>query len=625
MKLMKKLSALILVVVAAIALVGCGGTQAERALVVGTPAISGDFIAGFGSSAYDVYVRDLIHGYGTLIETESGEFVWDTEAVLTAAPTTATDANGNKTYTFTIQNDLKWNNGEAITAKDFVFAMLLRSSRDWMGGTGATSANAGYYLLGFQDYRYGPDTPANPDFTIVDVPFEGVRLLSATQFSFTIDAENLPYFYEVTMVSTGPMDIDTYLPGFDVVDSAGGAKIVKTDATAPAIRALLDTTVKTAATGQRYFPTVTCGPYNLVSFENQVVTLTRNDQWKSNFEGKVPTIKDIQIKSINQDTNVDQVIAGTVDIVSGVIEGAKIEAAKAAPTAQVVSYARNGYGLLAMTCYYGPTQYVEVRQAIGYLFDRSVFLTQFLGGYGTLVNGPYGEAQWFYQAKKDELATALTNYTLNIDEANELLDSSIYKYEEDGVTLFDPENATTINGYYRYDAEGNVLQVNHLGTTNNEVTTIILLQLRASAWKVGMKYTSVEAEFDALLEHYYYGSTLPEDERMYHMFNLASNFYSDYDPYWSWHSSLAGTTNNPTGLEDEELDGIMEDMQQLAPTQKDEFADLFVDFVTRWNYLLPNLPLYSNEYFDVFSSSIEGLKTTPVWNWSKDICDIKFK
>src|SRR5690606_7523065 len=104
----------------------------------------------------------------------------------------------------------------------------------------------------------------------------------------------------------------------------------------------------------------------------------------------------------------------------------------------------------------------------------------------------------------------------------------------------------------------------------------------------GVKATVTETDFDTLLDHYYYGPTKGAD-RKYHSFNLATGFYSDYDPFWSWHSSLVGTTNNPTQLADDKLDKIMEDMQKLDPTQKEEFRELFVEFAIRWNELLPTL------------------------------------
>jgi peptide/nickel transport system substrate-binding protein len=276
-----------------------------------------------------------------------------------------------------------------------------------------------------------------------------------------------------------------------------------------------------------------------------------------------------------------------------------------------------------MTSDFGPTAQAEVRRAVGYLFDRNVFLNEFLGGYGSLVNGPYGEAQWFFQETKEELAAALTNYTLDEDKANTELDNSTYKFEADGVTAFDPAKATKTNGYYRHDASKKVLEINHLGTTENQITVLIGQQLDNNFWKAGIKFSSTEAEWDTLYKNYNTGYSMPESERKYHLFNLATNYYSNYDPYYSWHSKFVKTDYNPGGVADAELDELTIKMRQLEATETEKFKEYFVDFIVRWNELLPTLPLYSNEYFDVINNKFTGLETGPVWRWSQDICDIK--
>lgn len=644
MKLFKKVFVLALALTAVLVLSACGGDKVKT-LRVGTPKLSGDFISGFGNSAYDRYVRDLVHGYGTLVETEAGEYKWDTKAVLVAEPTTSVDEAGNKTYKFVLQNDLKWNNGEKITAKDYVAFILLYSSKDWLKI--ATTAAAGIDLVGYKEFHNGPgtqqqkkdangnpvfddegnpvmETVYDPNYSVVEQPFKGVRLIGEYEFWLTIDAENLPYFYEVTSVSAGPIDVETYLPGYDVKDNGQGAFITKVDSSAPTIRETIEKTVNDKDTGQRYNPTVTCGPYEFVSFVNDTATVKRNPNFKTNYEGKTPKIERIEITYVNSEVDVDQVIAGTVDIVNGVIEGAKIEKAKNSENVKLVSYFRNGYGLMAFALYWGPTQYTEVRRAIGFLIDRNVFLTQFLGGYGSLVNGPYGEAQWFYKESKAELDELLINYTLNADKANEELDKSPYKYEADGVTPFDKSKAREDGSYLRHNAQGERLEINHL-SASADVGNLINLQLTANAWKVGLKFNYTNTDnFDLLLEHYYYGSTLSEEERVYHSFNLATNFTSAYDPYYSWHSDWSGTTNNPGCLEDEQIDQLVMEMRKLDPTQKEQFRQKFVQFVDRWNELLPNIPLYSNEYFDVYNTRIKGLQSTPVWSWARDICDIEW-
>ena len=620
MKLSKKLIVLVLFFVSALVLVGCKKND-KTVLKVGNPGLSGDFVAGFGSSAYDVNVRDLIHGYGTLVETEAGEFVWDTKAVLASTPTTATDAEGNKTYTFKLQENLKWNTGEKITAHDYVLNILLLSSKDWLAI--ADTAVAGIDLVGYEEY--------NKAETVAELPLAGARLLGDYEFALTIREENLPYFYETTMVSSGPIDVETYLPGFEVKDNGSGAYIhdarAKEEITAgnATIAQIIESTIDSPS-GQRYQPTVTSGPYQFVSAAYGGAIVELNPNFKTNYEGKKPTIDEVHLVKINQETNVSQVISGSIDLITGVIEGEKIEQAKAAKDKVTArSYMRNGYGLLAMASYYGPTAQPEVRRAVGYLFDRNVFLNEFLGGYGSLVNGPYGEAQWFFKETKDELAAALNNYVLDENKANAELDNSTFKFEADGVTPFDPAKATKTNSYYRHDASKKVLEINHLGTTENQVTVLIGQQLDSNFWKAGIKFKSNEAEWDTLLKNYYYGSTLPESEREYHLFNLATNFYSNYDPFYSWHSSFAGTTYNPGGIADTELDALTVKMRELENSETEKFKEYFVDFVVRWNELLPNLPLYSNEYYDVMNNKFTGLETGPVWRWSQDICDIKLK
>lgn len=37
-------------------------------------------------------------------------------------------------------------------------------------------------------------------------------------------------------------------------------------------------------------------------------------------------------------------------------------------------------------------------------------------------------------------------------------------------------------------------------------------------------------------------------------------------------------------------------------------------YIQRWNYLAPEVPLYSNQYFDLYNAKIEGLVTTPYWS-----------
>ena len=52
------------------------------------------------------------------------------------------------------------------------------------------------------------------------------------------------------------------------------------------------------------------------------------------------------------------------------------------------------------------------------------------------------------------------------------------------------------------------------------------------------------------------------------------------------------------------------------PTEDDVYAAWWRLYITRWNYLLPEIPLYSNQYYDVYNAQIKGVQefpTNPYW------------
>ena len=59
-------------------------------------------------------------------------------------------------------------------------------------------------------------------------------------------------------------------------------------------------------------------------------------------------------------------------------------------------------------------------------------------------------------------------------------------------------------------------------------------------------------------------------------------------------------------------------------TEDDVYAEWWKYYITRWNYLLPEVPLYSNEYYDVYNSAIKGVEehpTNPFWSPASALID----
>jgi peptide/nickel transport system substrate-binding protein len=244
-----------------------------------------------------------------------------------------------------------------------------------------------------------------------------------------------------------------------------------------------------------------------------------------------------------------------------------------------------------------------------------------LEGYGGLVDAAYGMAQWQYQARRRELASRLLPIAFNLDRANDLLDQTIWTFEADGRTAFDRSKVNAQGTYMRHNAAGEMLTIRHISAAPSIGGAIESETLKNSPL-IGMKYELTNGDdFGLLLDHYYEGATMGAD-RTYHAFNLATNFTAVDDKWISWHSEHVNIWWNASNVADPELDRITVEMRELDPTQTDRHADLWVDFQVRWQQILPQIPLYSNEYFDIHNSVVISVPTTPYANYQDVICQI---
>ena len=59
-------------------------------------------------------------------------------------------------------------------------------------------------------------------------------------------------------------------------------------------------------------------------------------------------------------------------------------------------------------------------------------------------------------------------------------------------------------------------------------------------------------------------------------------------------------------------------------TEDEVYAEWWKFYITRWNHLLPEIPLYSNEYYDVYNGAIKGVDehpTNPYWGPAMALID----
>ncbi|AMC93146.1 hypothetical protein AOC36_03905 [Erysipelothrix larvae] len=575
---MKKLLAVFLS--ALLVLTGCGGSgtalvedQSAETFTIGVPAaINGSFVPGFTNSSYDLWIMNALYGYGVYYnDRDTGEYKVN--------PTVATEevtenADGSKTYTFTIKDGLKYSDGEAVTAKDYVFQVLWRASKAW-NSQATLDASVWKEIVGYADYQAGGE-------------FTGVKLVDDKTFSLTIDGEYLPYFYEKAYVAASPYPSHVYFPGMKL--NADGNKFENTDAEIVAA-------VDQVATKERFAPTISWGPYKFVSNQDSVVTLDLNAEYAGNYEGAKAEIGKLVFREVDSSQAVDALKRGEIDISAGNVEGDYINEVRAEDSGLAfTSYPRNGYGMISFKTQKTTTAVKEVRQAVGYLLNRNAFVESIAGGYGKVVDGPYGLSSWFYQERSEEITNVINQYALNVSKATELLDSTDYIYNEDGSTPWDSAKST-----YRYNKAGEQLVIYHAGSENNQVTDLINSTLVPNAKEVGINYVIDYLPFSTLL-NYYYGL----EENKYGAFNLASGFTAIYDRESELSMYADVESINTSQINSPELDATINKMRFLDSAERDAFADAFVEYVDLWNDILPELPLYSNEYHDFFTKRVTG-------------------
>jgi peptide/nickel transport system substrate-binding protein len=104
--------------------------------------------------------------------------------------------------------------------------------------------------------------------------------------------------------------------------------------------------------------------------------------------------------------------------------------------------------------------------------------------------------------------------------------------------------------------------------------------------------------------------------KTYHMFNLATGYTPIYDRSTDYTTDpvMIEQGYNTNFIVDEELERLAKEMVLTEPGDNEAFKKKFVDFVVRWNELLPDLPLYSNIYHDFYNAKLKNYNVTAIFD-----------
>ena len=576
-------------------------TEPTGQLVIGsiTQVINEFYDTGFSTSGTNYNMYDLIHGgYDTVVFSKEGEFQYNDTVVASHEETENED--GTKTYTVTINDGLVWSDGTPITAKDYVFAVLLENS-DEMAGVDGYPCNSGYTYVGYDEWLDGSADA-----------FAGVRLVDDMTFSLTVKAEELPYHFDITYATIRPRPLHVIAPECDVEDTENGATI-----TGDFTTELLQETINNVDTGYRYNPKVTCGPYLFDNFDeaSQQATLKANPEFVGDYRGVKPSIETLVIKTVSSDTMMNELESGSVDLLYGCSGGDTINAGldlveegKAADA----TYMRNGYGKIQFDCSVFPTDSQNVRQAIAYCLDRNEFARQYTGGYGSVVHSFYGLAQWEYQDSVEWINENLNTYEMNVDAAKELLEADGWNLNADGT----PYSGTGTR-YKEVDGEIVPLVITWCNSEGNPVSELLATMLPETMAEAGIELQATTTDFATLQN-----GILHAGDTMYNMYNLATGFATANSPWYYFSSDEAWMGNyNTNWIADEELNDAVVPLKSIPYEDSEAWLEAWQNFIKVWNEKLPDIPLYSDEYYDFYSTRVQGWENTATWGWQNAVLD----
>ena len=626
---MKKFLALLLAVTMvftmAAAVAETAGAPAEKGTIVygASTEIGGDFwyTSYWTNNATDKMIRDLSDDCATVVTDQGGALV--VNPTVTADLTTEENADGSKTFIVTINEGLVYNNGDPITAKDFAWDAVWACSKVLADLGGKSTANT--TIVGGEEYYNGEASYVS-----------GVRLLDDYTFSITIEAEYLPYFYDLSYASYAAHSMKYWLgEGYDLADDGEGCYITGAF-TADALKAHVEQ-VRFYAGEDR----VSAGPYNLVSFDKGALqaTFTINPNYNGNFEGVKPSIEKIVIVRAEDSTWADAIKTGSFNFYDTITDGEQINTALDIIENggfEYVQFDRPGYGMINFACDFGPTQFINVRKALIKLLDRNEFANTFCKGWGGVVNGPYGTALWQYKESEEWLDNNLNNYAYNPEEAVALLveDGWVLNAEggewTEGVRYKEvtPEEA----GTYVHNvtlADGRILMpliIEWSSSEGNTVSDLLKVMLaEADATKAaGVQINQNVMTFSELLNFYYRDASQGDKYGVptYGMFNLASNFTPMYDQSYSFTSDpdLVALGYNLNYLFDDVLDWLtMKMVYGVDSTDTETYLILWKLFMQRWNEFVPQIPLYSNVYITMYPDWLENYTQDSFWDFSQAI------
>ncbi|MBQ6287799.1 MAG: ABC transporter substrate-binding protein [Clostridia bacterium] len=605
-------------------------------LVVGNPTrMDGKFFTGmWGNATTDIDVRTLVHAY-YLVEWGYDSGFLRANPVVASAQGVFEDSKGIRIYRFQLADDLYYSDGTEITAWDYAFSVLFQAAPEIaeLGGRPMDLS----YLEGYEEYISG------------EVSYlSGVRVTDDRMIEFRVKPEALPYFFEMYRMGFLPYPIHEIAPGCKVYDDGQGIYIGNED---PDVKEkifcteLLEATVMDPENGYLSHPTVGSGPYVLTSWDGETCTFEINPYFKGNAEGFKPTIPKLRFTLAKDEDMIEKLEADEFQLLNKVVRRDTItkgiELVSSGKGYTLTNYPRIGLSFIVFTPDRPAVQEKNVRQAIAYCMDKKALQNEYTYLYGIPVDGMLGIGQWMYGMVKgtedypetlpddptpdeEEAYDArieqweslsldgVKHYELDVERASRLLDAVGWTMNENGQRFAAGRDDVRCK---KVQGELLKLDLTLAYPESNEMAEAMEAWFVEPLKQAGIRLTLVPMTMNDLVHAYH-----DRDIEGIDMFYVADDFNIEFDPQLFF---LAGDPDAPK-----------EDTLAWAHAQMSEYARLMLEtvpsdalgFVQKWitfqeqlSDLLPLIPVYSNVYYDFYTSDLMNYDIIRYITWGDAI------
>ena len=315
------------------------------------------------------------------------------------------------------------------------------------------------------------------------------------------------------------------------------------------------------------------GPFKWVGYENNVVSLTRNDDY---FLG-APKIENIKFQVIDEQQKVNAVISGDIDITDPSASLEIMEELKANEIAYSL-IGNPGYGYIAVSAKRIPD--IKVREGLMHLMTREQAVSTYYGDLAQVIERP--------------MTPTLAEYPTDAKE--------YWGYDKDkALECFKAAGYEQVNGKLVKDGKQLSVEV-CIGDASSHPSTPILTQMKADMESLGAELVISDVDSAILFNR------MENDDVDMWVAAWGNSTDCDLTQIFGSQFTKAGGSNR-TWVEDDKVDALLQEvMQTLDLTERKKLVAEELDQIMSW---ATYMPVYQRKNLWIYNSKTVNVDTIP--------------